>query len=218
MERNYSPTTSAYIHPDELHWRTAFHEAGHAAAIYLRNRRKQLPPIFFEIQIKPPSANNGPFFAKVIDGNLIQSLPIAVVESLSTLSGHQQHSCQRAYEADVVNLLVGPLAEAKYVAIRDGEVFNHRLIRFEALSNYGGYSDLEEAQNYLEHFIASKSARGEKMAELLVEAYQFIDNSWDWRCIQNLASYILASGLETISCDEVSGIFEKCCPNLALEY
>lgn len=217
MERNYSSTISAYIHPDELHWRTAFHEAGHAAAIYLRNRRQKLPPIFFEIQIKPPCARDGSFFAKVIDGNLIQNLPIAVVESWSALSGHLQHSYQRAYEADVVNLLVGPLAEAKYVAIRDGEVFNHRLIRFEALSNYGGYSDLEEAQNYLEHFIASKSTRDEKMAELLVEAYRFIDNSQDWRCIQDLARYILASGLETISCDEVSVIADKCSPVYALD-
>lgn len=209
MERNYCSTTSAYIHPEELHWRTAFHEAGHAAAIYLRNRRHKLPPIFFEIQIKPPNAKDGSFFAKVIDGNLIQSLPIAVVESWSTLSGHRQHSYQRAYEADVVNLLVGPLAEAKYVAIRDGEVFNHCLIRFEALSNYGGHSDLEEAQTYLEHFIASKSTRDEKMAELLLEAYRFIDNSQDWQCIQNLASFILASGLETISCDDVSAITEQ---------
>lgn len=216
MERNYISTTSAYIHPDELHWRTAFHEAGHAAAIFLRNRRKQLPPVFFEIQLKRPSSTDSSFFAKVIDGKLIQSLPIAVVESWSTLSGHGQHSCQRAYEADVVNLLVGPLAEAKHVAIRDGEVFNLGLIGFDALSNYGGSSDLEAALSYLEHFIASKSTRAEKMAELLAEAFHFINSPRDWRCIQNLASYILDGQQETISCNEVSYIFEQCCSGLAL--
>lgn len=217
MDRNYNSTVSAYVHPDELHWRTAFHEAGHAAAIFLRNRRKQLPPIFFEIQIKRPPSNNGRFFAKVIDGNLIHSLPIAVLESLSAVSGHEQHSCQRAYEADVVNLLVGPLAEAKHVAIRDGEVFNLELIRFETLSNYGGWSDLETALSYLEHFIASKATRDEKIVELLAEAYRFITAPKDWYCIQSLASYILESQHETISCDEVSGIVEKCSPELWFE-
>ena len=210
MERNYHSTTSAYIHPDELHLRTAFHEAGHAAAIHLRNRQKQLPPVFFEIEVKRPSENNPCFQAKVIDGNLIQNLPIAVVESLSTLASHEQHSCQRAYEADVVNLLVGPLAEAKYVSIRDDEVFNLDLVNFDALHNYGGYNDLEKAQSYLEYFIASKSQRQEKMQELLGEAFQFIDNARYWKCILNLAHFILDSEQETITCDEAITIFDRC--------
>ncbi len=210
MERNYHSPTSAFVHPGELHWRTAFHEAGHAAAIHLRNRQKQLPPVFFEIQVKRPTNENPDFCAKVIDGNLIQNLPIAVVESLSTLSSHEQHSCQRAYEADVVNLLVGPLAEAKYVSIRDDEVFNRNLVNFDALHNYGGYNDLEKAQSYLEYFIASKQQREEKMAELLCQAFDFIDHSHYWKCILNLAHYILDSQQELISCDEAINVFDQC--------
>lgn len=210
MERNYYAKTSIFVHPDELDWRTAFHEAGHAAAIHIGNQQKQLPPVFFEIQVKRPKSANDHFFAKVVDGNLIQNLPIAVVESFSVVSGSEQHSCQRAYEADVVNLLVGPLAEAKYVSIRDDEVFNLRLINFNALHNYGGCSDLERVHAYLECFIASKVQREEKMLELLIQAFHFIDNRHHWRCILNLAHYILDSQQETISCDEAISVFDRC--------
>ncbi|OAI15420.1 hypothetical protein A1359_00580 [Methylomonas lenta] len=210
MERNYQITAPAYVHPHELHWRTAFHEAGHAAAIHIRNQQKQLPPVFFEIQVKRPTLKEQDFFAKVIDGNLIQNLPIAVIESISLLSDECQHSSQRAYEADVVNLLVGPLAEAKYVSIRDGEVFNLELINLSALRHYGGHSDLEKAQQYLEFFITSKLHRDNKLVELLAQAYQFVSNHKNWACILNLAHFILDSQQETISCDEAITIFDRC--------
>ena len=82
MERNYLSTTSIFVNPEELDLRTAFHEAGHAAAIHIGNKKK-LPPVFFEILVKKPSKTNEVFFAKVVDGNLIQNLPIAVVESMT---------------------------------------------------------------------------------------------------------------------------------------
>lgn len=209
MERDYHAKTSIFVHPNELDWRTAFHEAGHAAAIHIGNQKKQLPPVFFEIHVKRPNSSNDHFLAKVVDGNLIQNLPIAVVESFSAVSGNEKHSCQRAYEADIVNLLVGPLAEAKYVSIRDNEVFNLDLIDFNALHNYGGCSDLERVHAYLECFIASKVRREEKMLELLVQAYEFIDNRCNWRCILNLAHYILDSQQEIISCDEAISVFDR---------
>ncbi len=210
MERNYQSSTSTFVHPAELDLRTAFHEAGHAAAIYLSNRQKQLPPVFFEIHVQRPGDDNDQFLAKVVDGNLIQNLPIAVVESLSAFAEHPQHSCQRAYEADVVNLLAGPLAEAKYVAIRDDEVFNLNLINFNALHNYGGYSDLEKAAGYLEYFISCRVERDKKMQELLAEAFRFIDDRRHWKCILNLAHYILDSQQEVISCDQAITVFDRC--------
>lgn len=210
MERNYQVAGSVFVHPDELHCRTAFHEAGHAAAIHIRNRQKQLPPVFFEIQVKRPQSSEFEFLAKVVDGNLIQNLPIAVIESFSSLTDSRQHSCQRAYEADVVNLLVGPLAEAKHVAACDGEIFNLQLMNLDALRNYGGHSDLEKAQSYLEYFITSKSRREKKLAELLVQAYRFIENPRHWACIRSLAHFILDSRQEIISCDEAIAIFDDC--------
>jgi len=210
MERNYQVAASAFVAPDELHSRTAFHEAGHAAAIHIRNRQKQLPPVFFEIQIKRLESSEREFFAKVVDGNLIQNLPIAVIESFSAMTNYGQHSCQRAYEADVVNLLVGPLAEAKHVALGDGEIFNLDLVNLNALRHYGGHSDLERAQYYLEYFITSKTRRDKKLAELLKQAYQFIDNPRHWTCISSLAQFILDSRQEVISCDEAISIFDAC--------
>lgn len=209
MERNYQ-VAAVSLNPDELHCRTAFHEAGHAAAIHIRNRQRQLPPVFFEIQVKRPQSSRFEFLAKVVDGNLIQNLPIAVIESFSSLTDTRQHSCQRAYEADVVNLLVGPLAEAKHVAACDGEIFNLELMNLDALRNYGGHSDLEKAQAYLECFITSKSRREKKLAELLAQAYRFIENPRHWACIRSLAHFILDSRQEIISCDEAIAIFDAC--------
>jgi len=210
MERNYSLTAaSAFVKAEELRLRTAFHEAGHAAAIHIRNRQKQLPPVFFEIQVKHPSTNNGEFCAKVVDGNLTQNLPIAVIESFSFLTADEQHSCQRAYEADIVNLLSGPLAEAKHVLISDGEPFNINLIDINALRFYGGHSDLERAQYYLESFITSKILREQKLSELLIQAYEFVDDFRYWNCIQNLAQFILDSRQEIITCDEAINVFEQ---------
>jgi len=209
MERSYLSATSAFVHPNELDWRTAFHEAGHAAAIHIGNQQKQLPPVYFEIRVRKPNTPDGHFFAKVIDGNLIQNMPIALVESFSMVSGNDQHSCQRAYEADVVNLLVGPLAEAKYVSLRDNEIFNLKLINLDALHNYGGFTDLERITAYLDCFIASKADREKKMLELLAQAFDFIDSGENWRCILRLAHFILSSRLETISCEEAITVLDS---------
>lgn len=209
MERNYNIAPPTYVHPEELHWRTAFHEAGHAAAIHILNRQKKLPPVFFEIQVKRPTKNSDDFLAKVIDGNLIHNLPIAIIESMSSLTKIEQHSCQRALEADVVNLLVGPLTEAKYVATRDGEVFNHNLVDLNALRHYGGHSDLEKASHYLEHFVSSRAEQNQMLMELLKQAYRFIDNFRHWECIVNLAHFILESRQEIISCDEAINVLDQ---------
>ncbi|MBS3963904.1 MAG: hypothetical protein KGZ80_05290 [Methylomonas sp.] len=209
MERNYDSSTSAFIHIDELDWRTAYHEAGHAAAIHIGNRQRQLPPVFFEIQIKRPSKTCSRFQAKVIDGNLIQNIPIAVLQGFSSLPGVRQPGCQRAFEADVTNLLVGPLAEAKYVAQRDGEVFNRCLVNLKALHNYGGYSDLEKVEHYLESFIANRAERKAKLADLFRRAFMFTENPAHWRCIQQFAEHILDCQQEVITCDDAIRIFDK---------
>ena len=215
MERNYQTTTSFTVNNDELDWRTAFHVAGNATAIQIGNQQRQLPPVFFEILVKKPKSPDDQFFAKVVDGNLIQNLPIAVVESFSIMSDNGQHSCQRAYEADVINLLVGPLAEAKYVALRDNEVFNLNMINAATLHYYGGFTDLRIVETYLDSFIAAKDNRTTKMRELLKEAFLFIDNHKNWQCILNLANHIINSGMETISCDEAINVLDNCIASLS---
>jgi len=195
----------------ELTRQTAFHEAGHAAAIYLGNQLRGLPPVYFSIEVKRSEKNAMPLQAKVLGGHLIQSLPVAMLDNLADLSAAEKHSYQCAYEADVINLLAGPLAEARYVSIRDDEVLNLNLLSTQALGEYyGGQADMEKAYQYLEYFIADAKQRDEKMLELFAQAWMFVSHRKSWVGILNLANYILESDQGVISCEEVSDLFERC--------
>ncbi len=210
MQRNYQTAYSQSQNNQELIIQTAIHEAGHVASIYLGNKKKELPPIFFQIKITNSSVvDKQPHFAKVIGGHLIQSLPIAEVADTELLSKEQQLHYQSAYEADVVNLLVGPLAEAKYISARDDEEFNVNLLNTYALNYYGGYSDVKKANAYLEYFISSERKRKEKMLELFSQAFVFVESDENWRQIVNLAQYILHSDKEIISCEEAIEVFNQ---------
>ena len=52
MKRNYQIDATSPINEQNLIRQIAFHEAGHASAIYLYNKQKQLPPVYFQITIK----------------------------------------------------------------------------------------------------------------------------------------------------------------------
>ncbi len=95
-----------------------------------------------------------------------------------------------AFEADIINLLIGPLAEAKHVSNRDDELFNHQLVNLKALKNYGGGSDLALAHEYLESFSASKQQQDEKLDELFAVACDFVSDQANWKAITKLANYI----------------------------
>ena len=199
MQRNYQTNYSRPTNSQELITQTAFHEAGHAASIYLGNKQKELPAVFFQIQIKQ---NDKLYLAEVIDGRLIQNLPIAGLELFENLTTKQKQDYQLAYQADIVNLLVGPLAEAKYISIRDDEALNFNLFNTHSLNYYGGYSDVEKAYAYLDYFISSKTQQEEVMLELFSQAFEFIQKNDNWKCIFNLANYILSSEKDVISCEQ----------------
>ena len=209
MKRNYPIDAIAPNLDKSLIGQVVFHEAGHAAAIHLYNRQKQLPPVYFEISIKNidysthqhfvNSAATRDHFAAIVEGGcLIHSLPVTLIESV--ING--QDTFRMAYEADMVNLLVGPLAEAKYVALRDDECFNKNLISVNALHHYGGTSDLEKVFDYRENFIADTRLQEEKLAELLAQAFEFIESPVYWNAIKHLAAYILDNMSDTISCED----------------
>ncbi len=223
MKRNYQTDVSCFINDQDLIKQIAFHEAGHATAIYLYNKQKQLPEVYFQITIKSPdlredspssncSLTYDHFAAVVEGGRLIHSLPVALIESAHYVSNAEQDAYQTAFEADMVNLLIGPLAEAKYVALRDGEQFNAHLVNLNALQYYGGTSDLEKVYEYLDTFIASKSQHGEKMAELFNLAFQFISSPTYWKAIERLAGYILSKKGSIISCEEVIAVLDANMP------
>ena len=219
MKRNNPIDAISSILDQDLIKQIVFHEAGQAAAIYLCNKQKQLPPVYFQITIKKTDHSLGNsftsrtvtrdhFVAMVEGGCLIHSLPITLLESANYFSVDEQDSFRTAFEADMINLLVGPLAEAKHVALRDNECFNKNWINVNAVHNYGGTSDLEKVYDYLESIIANKSLQEEKIAELFNKAFQFIDSPAHWQAIERLAGYILDNTKTTISCEEAIAVLD----------
>ena len=204
----------------------AFHEAGHAAAIYLNNKTKNLPPVFFQIVFKEISGNkdydaaayratHDDSIARVEGGRLIQSLPYSADGLVHKLIDHNDAMAPlvkdyiTAFEADIINLLIGPLAEAKQAYSRDNELFNHKMVDLRSLKNYGGSSDLALAYDYLESFSANKEQQDEKLDELFAEACHFVSDYSNWKAISKLANYILDSNKNIISCEEVVSVLES---------
>jgi hypothetical protein len=221
MKRRYTLTDFHPINHPELSRKTAIHEAGHAAAIYLGNKQKRLPPVYFQIFINEldsgsqtsrclcksyDSCNN--CITKVEGGRLIHTLPSSVEEAISDFSLAQKQAYQHAFDADIFNLLVGPLAEANYVALRDGELINPRLVNLNALHYYGGASDLETINEYVECFIADAAQREKKLSELFLAAFNFINDSSNWRAITALADYILADNKNVLDCEEIIAVLD----------
>ncbi|TXL20394.1 hypothetical protein BMR06_05155 [Methylococcaceae bacterium HT5] len=193
---------------NELNKHIAFHEAGHVTAIYIRNKQ-QLPPVFFQITINKSRQKDFPFFAWVEGGRLIENLPVAEIENKHFDTALEKQPLKHAYEADVINLLAGGLAEAKFVALRDDEIFNPYLVNINALKNYGGHSDLEQANRYLEYFISNIAERELKIQSLFEQTFQFIEEPKNWKCIEHFANYLLKNGQSTISCEEASTVLEQ---------
>jgi len=205
--------------------RIAFHEAGHATAICLNNQARNLPPVFFQIMLKDLNgkseqgqlvyqAAHDECFAKVEGGRLIELLPHSIDDLVQKTTGHNDAMVLlikdyiTAFETDIINLLIGPLSEAKHVADTDDEPFNHRLVNLNALNNYDGTSDLELVNDYLQSFSACKQQRDEELDALFAIAFNFINDQANWAAITKLANYILDSNKNIISCDEVISLLE----------
>lgn len=210
MKRRHTLNDFNRVDQNELSQKTAIHEAGHAAAIYFVNKQKMLPPVFFRIIIGDCSCL--PYddcMTKVEGGRLIHTLPYSFEEATRHFSAAQKHAYQLAFEADIVNLLVGSLAEANYIAQRDNELINPRLVPLNALHNYGGASDLEIVDEYLQCFIPDKAQQERKITELFWTAFNFINNCAHWYAINALANYILTNNKNVINYEEVATILDS---------
>lgn len=187
--------------------RVAFHEAGYAAGIHLNNKAICLPSIPFKIIFKKMSCqaeidemahqtNKDNYIAQLVGGRLIEMLPHSFDNLVSKLTEHNDAMLQlvedyrKAFESDIINLLIGPLAEAKHIADSDNEIFKLQLINSNALKNYGGNSGLALLNQYLQCFISDKQ-KDEKMDELFVKAFYFVNNDINWFATTRLANYIL---------------------------
>ncbi len=208
MQRTQHIVQCSPVSISEINKNIAFHEAGHVIAIYIRNHQQQLPPVFFQITINNSGQKKFPFFARVEGGRLVENLLIANIKKHDFATDLEEQLLKQAYEADVINFLAGPLAEAKFVALRDDEIFNSHLMNIAALHNYGGHSDIEQANRYLEYFIPNVDERELKMKSLFEQAFQFIDDYENWECIKHFANYLLENKQSTISCEEASTVLE----------
>jgi hypothetical protein len=210
MNRRHTPSDFNSVDYIELNKKTAIHEAAHAAAIYFGNKQKQLPPIFFQIIISDYSSNSyDDGLTKVEGGRLIHTLPSSLEEATSNFSPAQKQAYQQAFEADIINLLVGSLAEAYYVAQIDNELINPYLVPMTALHNYGGASDLEVVNDYLQCFIADKTEQEKKVTELFWAAFDFISNWAHWYAITALANHVLSNNKNIIDYEEVVTVLES---------
>jgi len=86
-------------------------------------------------------------------------------------------------------------------------------VNIKALNNYGGHSDLEQANAYLEYFISDARERELKVEYLFIRAFQFINQPKNWQCIENFARYILSNEQANISCEEASLVFDRVLAN-----
>lgn len=227
MKRNKIGEVLSHDKLIEHKQRVAFHEAGHAAGIHLNNKARQLPAVFFKINFKEMSTvtaadvmayetTHDDCIARVEGGRLIELLPASVDGRLLELTeqGDEAAGClsngyRDAFEADIINLLIGPLAEAKYVAATDDELFNHQLVNLKALKNYGGSSDLALVNEYLQSFSADKQQRNDKLDELFTVAFNFVNNDENWAAITKLANHILAGSKNIIGCEEIVSILDQ---------
>lgn len=218
MNRTFNLKDSSSQSHIEISRNIAFHEAGHAAAIHLGNQQKGLPPVYFQICVKPLNTDfqsseclvdqAARYIAKVEGGRLIHTTATSFRETTKYFSNAQKLAYQCAFEADIINLLVGPLAEARYIALRDNEPINPRLVNIEALKYYGGESDLELVNEYLDCFIATQELRKRKLNMLFLEAFSFINDWSNWLAITALANFVLATDRNIIQFEEIGAILE----------
>jgi len=207
---------------DKLKHRIAFHEAGYATAIYLNNKAKNFPPVFFQIMLEDLNGkseedggchtSHDHCIARVEGGRLIATFPPsigALVHKATDDNDPKAHLIEDymiAFEADVINRLIGPLAEAKHVADVDDELFNQRLINLDALKNYGGAAALALALDYVQRFFDGRQQQDEKLHKLFITAFNFINDQANWAAISKLANYILKSNNNVISAEEVASL------------
>jgi hypothetical protein len=219
---NYSPNfiKASRLAHKELSRRNAIHEAGHAAAIYLGNKQKGLPPVYFRIIINGVAQSGSQskrflgdsydaYIAKVEGGRLIQNLPTSLAAATKDFSGTQKLAYETAFEADIINLLAGPVAEAKDVAMRDSDLTNVRQINLNALHYYDGSYELDVVREYFECFFDNENLKKRKINELFLAAFAFVSDHSNWSAINKLADHILADDKLIIDCDEIISVLEN---------
>jgi hypothetical protein len=199
--------------------RIAHHQSAHAVAICWGNKQKHLPDVYFKILINrqyhdgntslPFARRLGNYTAEFEGGRLIESMPYSFLEATRILSKQEQKEYKLAFETDIVNLLIGPLAEAKYVASLDDESFSVNLMNVAALRFYGGNQELGLVTEYMDCLKLNKQDSERKLQELYLTAYHFVNNQANWRAITSLAEHILDDeSASFLSCEKINSLLQ----------
>ena len=213
MKIHYIAQTNSKNKLIDVYEAEVYHQAGQAVAISLGNQQKHLPAVHFLICLNPckneatkciPSEGKN-YTLTLEGGRLIQSLPLCLAEAKNPLFCVERADNRCALEADMSNLLVGSLAEAKFNAAKKGKVLAKNSTVFSMLRLYSSSSaNIEPVYDYLESCFSSPVDRQRKFNELFQASLNFINDSAIWEQIKALATYILAQSKAIIDCEEIS--------------
>ena len=150
-----------------------------------------------------------------MEGGRLIEIPSSIDNLIRGLKEHDKPVTQLiqdyriAFEADITNMLIGPLAEAKHIAEIDNEPFNYKLVNLDALRNYGGSSDLILVNDYLHSFSTDMQLKEQTLAQLFTAAFDFVNEGANWAAITGLAHYILEGTKNIIGYEEVVLILDQ---------
>lgn len=198
---------------------SAFHMAGRSVSIHFGNRKKNLPPIYFQIGIEPIPTNirnlrksnpiSGFSRATFKGGRLISQLPGSLVLETNLMTTSEKLAYEQAFNADIVNLLAGFIAEAKFIALSDNEVISPRLVNVNSLQHYGEDVDLQELWEYFKCFGDYDSDKETKLIGLYLAAFEFVNVPSHWKAICEVSNYIERSEKMLLECTEIFDIFDQ---------
>ena len=209
----YKNTVSYQFHGIDA--KKAYQQAGQAAAIYIGNKEKKLPAVYFKILIGPQAeasfasfgvpVSNGinPDAVMIEGGRLVDNLLLLSDDVAKYFSPLQLEQYRSAVEADITNMLAGILAEAKYKAHLNKTPFDIGLFTAESLADY---CEEDEWATICEYTQLYKEDRNRKLNRLVTLAFDFVSKPSYWRAISKLARFIQSKIMDAISCEEVASI------------
>lgn len=199
----------------------AFHQAGHMAGFHLNNSGKNFSTVNFRVALifKDSAQERLIHHQMTVSGRIAKTegrylasdLPNALDRSMSSENARYMFSevYRLAVECDIVNLLIGPLAEARYIAESDNEPFKQRLIHFNSLHNYGGSAEIELVEAYLQNLPITQQERHVKLADLYGRAFRFVMNSANWGALTQLAHLISTAPEPLVSYQQAATVIDQ---------
>ena len=205
----------------------AYQQAGQAAAIYIGNKERKLPAVYFKILIGPQAQASLTSFGVPADyalnsnpvtiegGRLVDNLLLLSENMAQYFSPLQLEQYRSAVEADITNLLVGIMAEVKYAAQLKRTPFSVNSVTADSLADHCDAGDWAMVSEYIQLY---KEDRDRKLSRLITAAFNFVSKPSYWRAISKLARFIQSKIMDTISCEEVASIIGPYAMDLSERY